>query len=201
MSSMNTPIGATLTYKPHGAFLPVDLEFPWATPDDMAFILAALKSRQGRGLVTRAEVVAALEEARESQMQWHADRMRISMVKGLGWWARLLGSKRVDRAVELAMGQYYESTGQWALEMADLYEQVNYLNARVGDIGRTQAQQAQVRRAALPAGPQILCAGGCGKGLPLARPLTLPPGWTADESGTPSCPEHSVAVMTSIGVA
>ncbi|MCX4799591.1 hypothetical protein OG497_37690 [Streptomyces sp. NBC_01242] len=199
MSITSTPIGATLTYTPHGAFLPVDLEFPWATPDDMVFILAAFRARQGRGLVTRAEVVDALEEARESQMAWHADRMRLAMLSGLGRWAKVLPSRLIDRVVELAMNQYYESTAQWAVEMADLYEQVNSLSYRVSALSRAQGQ---ARSVAIPAGPQILCAGGCGKGLPLARPLALPPGWTADERDTPRCPEHSVAdVVTSSGVA
>lgn len=196
--TMDTPIGATLTYKPQGAFLPRDLEFPWATPDDMVFVLAAFKARQNRGLTTRAEVVEALEEARESQMQWHSDRMRLSLQRGLGRWAKLLPSKLIDRAVELAMSQHYESTGQWAVEMAHLYEQVNYLNAQVRAVGRAQERSGAVRRTDLPYGPQILCAGGCGKGLPLARPLVLPLGWTADGRGTPRCPEHSVVdVVTS----
>lgn len=199
MSSKDTPIGVTVTYKPHGAFLPVDREFPWATPDDLVFVLAAFHARKGRGRVTRVEVVEALEESRESQMQWHADRMRLALLRGLGRWAKLLPSRLIDRVIELAMNQYYESTAQWSVEMADLYEQVNWLNSQVGAVSRAQAQQAQIRRAALPAaGPQVLCAGGCGKGLPLTDILTLPPGWTVDEQDAPRCPEHSASdVMTS----
>lgn len=201
MSIRDTPIGVTLTYKPHGAFLPVDREFPWATPDDLAFVLAAFQARQSRGwTTTKAEIVEALHEARVSQMEWHEDHMRTALLTGLDWWAKLVPSRLIDRAVELAMNHYYESTAQSAVEMADLYEQVNHLNSSVSAIRSQQAStQALLDEAGVPPlGPQVMCAGGCGKGIPLARPLVLPLGWTADERNIPRCPQHSTAdVMTS----
>ncbi|MFJ4902899.1 hypothetical protein [Streptomyces sp. NPDC088727] len=148
MSLSDTPIGATLTYKPHGAFLPRDLDFAWATPDDIVFVLAAFHARQGRGAVTRSELVSALEEARDSQMQWHADRMRLSLVQGLGWWVKVTPSRLVDRVVELAMRQYHESTAQWSMEMADLYEQVNLLHRKVDFVGRAEGRDVMTSKVA-----------------------------------------------------
>jgi hypothetical protein len=198
MSIKDTPIGVTLTYKPHGAFLPVDREFPWATPDDLVFVLAAFQARQGRGRVTRAEIVEALHEARMSQMEWHEDHMRTALLTGLGWWAKLVPSRLIDRVIELAMNHYYESTSQWAVEMADLYEQVNSLNSRMSDVGRAQTQQARIRRAAPSYGPMIHCGGGCDKAILLEHLASPPPGWTVSEEKVPFCPEHSGAdVVTS----
>lgn len=200
MSIRDTPIGVTLTYKPHGAFLPVDREFPWATPDDLVFVLAAFQARQGRGRVTKDEVVEALHEARVSQMEWHEDHMRTALLTGLGRWAKLVPSRLMDRVVELAMNHYYESTSQWAVEMADLYEQVNSLNSRMNDVGRAQAQQARIRQAPRSYGPMIHCGGkdACDKAILLEHLSAPPVGWTVDADLVPRCPEHSVAdVVTS----
>lgn len=199
MSIKDTPIGVTLTYKPHGAFLPVDREFPWATPDDLVFVMAAFQARQGRGgRVARSEIVESLHEARDSQVEWHADQMRLSLLQGLGWWAKLLPSRLIDRVVDLWIKHYFDSTSQWAMEMAELYEQVNSLNTRVSAVGRAQAQQSAIRQAAPSYGPMIHCGGGCDKAILLEHLASPPPDWTVSKQKVPFCPEHSGAdVVTS----
>lgn len=193
----DTPIGATFTYRPVGSFLPVDREFPWATPNDIAFVLRAFLQRQERAGGPRVEITEAFREARASQLEWYEERLVLSLREGLGWWAHLLPKRLVDRIVEKAMAQHLESTTMWAMELAGLYEQVDDLQRRVGSIGRTRAHQARIRQAE-SYGPQILCGGGCDLKVPLANPMVVPVGWTVGAGGVPLCPAHSVAdVMTS----
>ncbi|MDQ1041555.1 hypothetical protein QFZ75_008057 [Streptomyces sp. V3I8] len=191
----DSAIGVRITYRPTGAFLPVEREFPWANPDDVVFIIAAFSARQHRSLRTRSDVVAMLKEARDSQIAWHEDRMRMALVHSLGRWAKVVPSRLVDRLVQASMKQYYEATAHWALELGELYEQVNELSSQVGTMRRAQRPQSKPPTY----GPQVLCeAPLCTRQIPLARPLVLPEGWTADERNVPRCPEHSAAdVMTS----
>lgn len=189
------PIGVRLTYRPAGAFLPVERNFGWADPDDLVFVVAAFNARQHRSLSAREDVAKVLEEARASQLAWHEDRMRMALIADLGRWARFVPSRLIDRMVEAAMRQYHEATAHWAVEMGELYERVSELNERVGTVRR--AQLGRLQPVPPSYGPRVRCEDrACSLSIPLARPLVLPEGWTADERDIPRCPLHSAADVT-----
>jgi hypothetical protein len=187
----------TLTFMPHGGF-PQDRHFDHITPADLAFVLGALHGRKRRSLSGRAEVVAALDEARKNELEWYADQARLSVARGLGWWHRLLPTRVVERIVEGLLDQYYDTTAQWMAQLADLHAQVEGLTSRVAVAATARPK---------PSGPQLLCGHkGCTRGVPLAQKMLLPAGWSWGEDDghalpSPYCPEHPAETAIDLKVA
>ncbi|MFI0967110.1 hypothetical protein ACH4S8_37850 [Streptomyces sp. NPDC021080] len=200
MNIENTPVGVTVTWKPVDSFLPVDREFPWATPDDIAFLLSALNFRNQKSGGFGPLVTPELKEARDNQARWHGDMMRLRLIDGLGWWARVLPSRVVDRIADRLANYAFETESQAMLERSALYEQTHRLNARMGGVARIQDHQGRIRRAAAgPSyGPMIHCGAGCDKAILLEHLVSPPEGWTVSEEKVPFCPEHSEAPASDV---
>ncbi|MEV7675081.1 hypothetical protein [Streptomyces sp. NPDC088752] len=198
MTGTRTRLGVTVTYRPEGAFLPVDRTFPWTTADDVTFLFSALNMRRSMNGVLDEETVRALEEAKESQMAYQAQEARAALVAGLGRWARWVPARVIDRVVKLVSRPYREYAALWPVEAGSLSAQVYGLHSRVSSM---RGEPSWARRA--PSyGPQVRCGDGCPEEIPLDRYLPLPPGWTREDDGEPKCPKHSrVDVMTSEVVA
>ncbi|MGW1436832.1 hypothetical protein ACWD7M_16475 [Streptomyces griseus] len=177
----NAPLRrVSLAFLPHGGY-PQERHFDHMTPDDLVFVLGAFAARKRRSLSGRAEVVAALDAARKSQLEWHEEQLRQGLEEGLGRWRHLVPRRVRMRAVDRMVEQYYLSTAQWGAEMGDLYARVDEL-------------QRAVPRASVQRGPMVLCA-ECTRKIPLHQLKNLEAvGWSPDGEGRPRCPEHRVAV-------
>ncbi|MEU6362140.1 hypothetical protein [Streptomyces albidoflavus] len=172
----------TLTYMPIGGF-PQDRHFDDMTPDDLAFVLAALHGRKRRDTKGRAQVVKAMDEARAEQMRWYADQMRSALWGGLGWWRHLVPTRVLGRITDALLDHYWDTTAQWSAELADLHAQTHEIARRV---------EAVVPRKV--AGPRLLCGHlGCLEAIPLDETLTGLPlrwSWSKEPNGGLRCPRH-----------
>ncbi|MGW7100431.1 hypothetical protein [Streptomyces sp. NPDC054838] len=190
---MNALDEVTLSYTPYEG--PVQKRrFFGLTPDDLVFILAQLHARTRRTGRGRAAATEALDDARKAQLEWYEDQLRLSLEASLGRWHRFVPASLRHRIVQTQMDHYFDSTAQWASEMADLYARVDRLEYEVGTMDRARSVPAPV------IGPRMMCGHApCGESLPLGEAAVLPHGWSILASGGVRCPKHAMAALAETG--
>jgi hypothetical protein len=173
-----------LTYTPRGRFFPVERAFDDVSDDDMVHLVAGLVGRRSRTKHARSDM-EELKRARYDQMAWYADRMIESVYEGGGRWFKLIPLRVRTRIVQMLIDYLRDITATWTDELVAMH----------AEVARARRAAPVLRPRPAPAtGPRVRCE-SCSASAVSSDEDTLPPGWTANDEGTPRCPEHPAVTL------